>query len=285
MFFAGCSVSERYVNPLFEVFDGGDLVLSSYKDIEKDLTLIRVYFEDKSSESLAVEALKSALQVLNLDIQVITGEIPDDDWKFAYRRHFKIEKIGSRLVTVPEWELDNYVVEEGRVGVVLDPGLAFGTGKHETTRTCLEYIEELSSLLGPQATMIDMGSGSGILSIAAAKLGYSNVCGFDIDPEAVQASKENAERNSVAVEYTRYALGKPNIKAPNERYDLVVANILGPLLIRFAAEIDLYVKSHLVISGILTEVYEEVLAAFTSLGYKEVSRKTSGEWSTGLLTR
>lgn len=285
MFFVGCSVSERYVNPLFEVFDGGDLVLSSYKDIEKESTLIRVYFEDKSSESLAEEALKSALKVLDLDVQVAAGEIPDDDWKFAYRRHFKVEKIGSRLVTIPEWELDNYIVEDGRVGVILDPGLAFGTGKHETTRTCLEYIEELSSVLGPEPTMIDMGSGSGILSIAAAKLGYCNVHGFDIDSEAVQASKENAERNRVAVEYSRYALGRPNFKAPEKRYDLVVANILGPLLIRFASEIDLYVKSHLVISGILSEVYDEVLAAFTALGYKEISRKTSGEWSTGLLKR
>jgi len=166
--------------------------------------------------------------------------------------------------------------------VSLDPGLAFGTGKHETTRACLEYIDELADAGGG---MLDMGCGSGILSIAAAKLGYSPVAGFDVDPEAVEASRENAEANGVNVDYRRFALGSGRAGGWEGTYSLVVANILGPLLIRFADEIAPAVGRHLVVSGILTEIYEEVLSAYRARGFAEVSRKTLGEWTTGLLVR
>ena len=156
-----------------------------------------------------------------------------------------------------------------------------------------------------------MGCGSGILSIAAAKLGFAPVAGFDIDEEAVAASRENAEKNGVTVDYRTFALGKgavtldasieaakgvyPDLAlqgkandpatAPFAPADLVVANILGPLLIAFADEIAGYVKKNLVISGILAELYPDVLAAFAARGFREISRKTLGEWTTGLLVR
>lgn len=285
MFFAGCSVSERFVNPLFEVFDGGDLILSSYRDIEEPLTEVRVYCQDRSSTARATCLLREALSIVGSDACVKEGEIADEDWKLSYRRHFKTERIGERLVTVPEWELDSFVPEEGRVAVVLDPGLAFGTGKHETTRTCLEYIEELSRTFPGGASFLDMGCGSGILSIAAAKLGYSPVKGFDVDEEAVEASVSNARLNGVDIEFIRFALGRPGAQCPAESYDLVAANILGPLLIRFAPEIAPYARKYIVISGILSSLYDEVLAAFTALGFGEVSRKIAGEWTTGLLER
>ena len=168
------------------------------------------------------------------------------------------------------------------VVVTLDPGLAVGTGKHETTRACLEYIDELS---GEGGSFLDMGCGSGILSIAAALLGYSPVEGFDVDEEAVCASRENAALNNAAVEYRRFALGRPGNAAPAKKYDLVAANILGPLLIRFAGEIAPYAAKHLIISGILTTIYDEVLAAYVAQGFREISRRTYGEWTTGRLAR
>ena len=127
-----------------------------------------------------------------------------------------------------------------------------------------------------------MGCGSGILSIAAAKLGYAPVRGFDVDPDAVAASRENAAKNGVEAEFFRHALGGRG-QGPLESADLVVANILGPLLIRFAGEIVPCVKRHLVVSGILNELYPEVLAAYEARSFREVSRKTIGEWTTGLL--
>ncbi len=309
-----CSVPERCVNPLFEVFDGGDFVLSSYHDIESDETEMRIYLEDAAQAPDAARRLADALRVAGCAAEVSTSEVPDEDWKLSYRRHFRTEKIARRLVTVPTWELDDFKASadpdmRARIPLVLDPGLAFGTGKHETTRACLEYIDELAGN-GAQS-FLDMGCGSGILSIAAAKLGCSPVSGFDIDEDAVNASRENAALNGVKVDYRLFALGKgavtldESIEAAKGLYpdlalqgrdvgssatpfapaDIVVANILGPLLIAFAEEIASYAKKTLIVSGILNELYPEVRGAFAALGFSEVSRKTIGEWTTGCLCR
>ena len=309
-----CSVPERCVNPLFEVFDGGDFVLSSYHDIESDETEMRIYLEDAAQAPDAARRLADALRVAGCAAEVSTSEVPDEDWKLSYRRHFRTEKIARRLVTVPTWELDDFKASadpdmRARIPLVLDPGLAFGTGKHETTRACLEYIDELAGN-GAQS-FLDMGCGSGILSIAAAKLSCSPVSGFDIDEDAVNASRENAALNGVKVDYRLFALGKgavtldESIEAAKGLYpdlalqgrdvgssatpfapaDIVVANILGPLLIAFAEEIASYAKKTLIVSGILNELYPEVRGAFAALGFSEVSRKTIGEWTTGCLCR
>lgn len=309
-----CSVPERCVNPLFEVFDGGDFVLSSYHDIESDETEMRIYLEDAAQASDAARRLADALRVAGCAAEVSTSDVPDEDWKLSYRRHFRTEKIARRLVTVPTWELDDFKASadpdmRARIPLVLDPGLAFGTGKHETTRACLEYIDELAGN-GAQS-FLDMGCGSGILSIAAAKLGCSPVSGFDIDEDAVNASRENAALNGVKVDYRLFALGNgavtldESIEAAKGLYpdlalqgrdvgssatpfapaDIVVANILGPLLIAFAEEIASYAKKTLIVSGILNELYPEVRGAFAALGFSEVSRKTIGEWTTGCLCR
>ena len=269
-----------------------------------------VYLADSACAPEASSRLRAALELVGCAAEIFVVEVPDEDWKFAYRRHFKVEPVGRRLVTVPTWEFENFKASgehAGRIPLVLDPGMAFGTGKHETTRACLEYIDELAGL----HSFLDMGCGSGILSIAAAKLGFSPVAGFDIDEDAVNASRENAALNGVTVDYRLFALGKgavtldssieaakgvyPDLAlqgrdvasgpSPFEPADFVVANILGPLLIAFADEIAGYAKKTLVVSGILEELYPEVLAAFASRGFREVSRKTIGEWTTGHLSR
>ena len=288
-----CNIADALVDPLFEVFDGGDFILSSYHDIEETDTQMQVYLADPSQAGEAARRLKDALALVGSSAQVETSEVPDEDWKLAYRRHFKIEPIGRRLVTVPTWELDGFKASgelSDRIALVLDPGMAFGTGKHETTRACLEYIDDLAGSL----SFLDMG-----------------VAGFDIDEDAVNASRENAALNGVSVDYRLFALGKgavtldesieaakgvyPDLAlqgrdvgsgaAPFAPADFVVANILGPLLIAFADEIASYAKKTLIVSGILSELYLEVLAAFLSRGFREVSRKTIGEWTTGHLSR
>ena len=292
-----CSIPERFVNPLFEVFDGGDFILSSYRDIEKLLTEVRIYFEDANDTEAAKKALKDALEIVlstapegGRETLISVEDVPEDDWKFAYRRHFKTELVSPRIYTVPEWEAEEFFAsgraEAGQIAIVSDPGMAFGTGKHETTKACLQYIDEL---LSPTPTplsnsFLDMGTGSGILSIAAAKLGCRKVTAFDVDEEAVEAAKENAAKNQVEIEVFKYGLGA-KVRRELPVCDLVVANILGPLLIRFADEIVPTVGKNLVISGILDTLYPEVLAAYVAHGFREVSRKTIGEWTTGLLTR
>ena len=301
-----CSVEEKYVNPLFEVFDGGDFILSSYHDIEEELTQVQIYFVEDEKIEEAKRCLGDALAVVGSGAALEYAQIPDEDWKLSYRRHFKTEHVSPRIYTHPPWE-PMPETQAGEIVLTLDPGMAFGTGKHETTKACLQYIDEI----GGGGSFLDMGCGSGILSIAAAKLGFAPVAGFDIDEEAVQASQENAAINGVTVDYRTFALGqgavtldasieaakgiypdlalqgKPNdpAAAPFQPADVVVANILGPLLIAFADEIAGYVKKTLVVSGILSELYPEVLAAFASRGFREVSNKTIGEWTTGLLVR
>jgi ribosomal protein L11 methyltransferase len=172
---------------------------------------------------------------------------------------------------------------EGRKCIVLDPGMAFGTGKHETTRACLEFIEKVSSEKIEEMSFLDMGCGSGILSIAASKLGFGEVEGFDVDQEAVDASVENAEKNQVEILFRKFALGGLEKTVPDKKFDVVAANILGPLLIRFSEEIIQYVGDKLIISGILAEIYDEVLSCYSKLGMKEIQRITIGQWTTGLL--
>ena len=160
-----CSVPEQFVNPLFEVFDGGDFILSSYRDVEKPFTDIAVYFDEKAlpegvsdkGEACAVieRKLKEALEIVGINAEISQSDVPDDDWMFAYRRHFKTELVSQRILVQPEWE---------ELAVIkFDPGMAFGTGKHETTKACLQYIDECAVDGG---SFLDMGCGSGILSIA-----------------------------------------------------------------------------------------------------------------------
>ena len=277
-----CSIPEQLVNPLFEVFDGGDFVLSSYRSVEAKLTDVQLYFPDAEKTEEAKRLLAEALELVGAKAELKVREVPEEDWKFAYRRHFTTEKIGRHIIVHPDWE-PWPATKDGEVVISIDPGLAFGTGKHETTKACLEFIDEVHDR-GEAGEFLDMGCGSGILSIAAKKLGYAKVRGFDVDEEAVEASKENGAKNGVEMEFFRYGLGS-KAKQDLGRADLVVANILGPLLIKFADEIVLAVGKRLIISGILSELYDEVKGEFLQRGFREEGRKTIGEWTTGLLAR
>ena len=293
-----CSIDERYVNPLFEVFDGGDFILSSYRDIEDSQTTMQIFVPDPADAPRAAELLAAAGEIVGLELKPETGTVPDEDWKFSYRKHFKTEVLSTRLAIVPEWEIEKFksslaAGESPRI-LVLDPGMAFGTGQHATTRACLEYIDALA-VENADRSFLDVGCGSGILAIAAKLEGFRDVAGFDIDPDAVQNANENAEKNGVDIHFVRGDLCNkstlPDVKKTGDRqFDVVAANVLGPILTRFAKEIAPLVApgGRLILSGILdTEtdpVYREVKAAYEALGFRELSSKLIGEWRTGLFT-
>ncbi len=277
-----CSLAEQYVNPLFEVFDGGDFVLSSSRDIEDPLSEVSIYF-DQGDPAAARAALAEALALVGAEAEIRERTVPDEDWKFAYRRHFTAEAISPRLAVVPEWEA--YSPAPGQRVVRIDPGMAFGTGRHETTRACLEYVDELAAADAGRS-FLDVGTGSGILAVAARKLGFRDVRGFDLDREAVRVAKETAALNGAAeIEIFRGDLsgimpGNPEIPPA----DVVAANVLGPVLIRFASQVSALVRpgGRLILSGILEELYPEVAAAYAAQGFRELSARTRGEWRTGL---
>ena len=294
-----CSIDERYVNPLFEVFDGGDFILSSYRDIEDTLTTMQIFVPDAADAPRAADLMTAAGEVIGLELHPETGTVPDEDWKLSYRKHFKTEVLSPRLAIVPEWEVEAF--KAGRAAgerpqiLVLDPGMAFGTGQHATTHACLEYIDELA-VENADRSFLDVGCGSGILAIAAKLEGFRDVAGFDIDPDAVENANENAGKNGVDIRFVRGDLCNkstlPDVRKTGDRqFDVVAANVLGPILTRFAKEIAPLVVpgGKLILSGILdTEtdpVYPEVKAAYEALGFREISSKLIGEWRTGLFER
>ena len=276
-----CSVDERYVNPLFEVFDGGDFVLTSYRDVEETSATMQIFLPDPADAPRAAEALAAAGRIVGLELAPATGSIPDEDWKFSYRKHFKVEVISPRLVVRPPWE--SVAPAPGQKVLTLDPGIAFGTGQHPTTRACLDAIDALAAEDAGR-TFLDVGCGSGILAIAAALEGFREVRGFDNDPDAVRNANENAAANGLGALFFEGDLSAPDVTAPA---DVVAANVLAPVLVRFAREVGALVNpgGRLILSGILDEQYAEVRDAYAALGFAEISSRLIGEWRTGLFSR
>ena len=276
-----CSVDERYVNPLFEVFDGGDFILTSYRDVEETSATMQIFVQDPVDAPRASEALALAGRIVGLELAPVTGTIPDEDWKLSYRKHFKTEVISPRLVVRPPWE--EVTPAPGQKVLTLDPGIAFGTGQHPTTRACLDAIDALA-VKGTDRSFLDVGCGSGILSIAAALEGFRDVHGFDNDPDAVRNANENAEANGLGALFSDGDLSVPGTAAPA---DVVAANVLAPVLVRFAREVGALVNpgGRLILSGILDEQYDEVRAAYAALGFTELSNRLIGEWRTGLFAK
>ena len=189
--------------------------------------------------------------------------------------------ISPRLVVRPPWEA--VTPAPGQKVLTLDPGIAFGTGQHPTTRACLDAIDALA-VEGTDRSFLDVGCGSGILSIAAALEGFRDVHGFDNDPDAVRNANENAEANGLGALFSDGDLSVPGTAAPA---DVVAANVLAPVLVRFAREVGALVNpgGRLILSGILDEQYDEVRAAYAALGFTELSNRLIGEWRTGLFAK
>lgn len=203
--------------------------------------------------------------------------IREEDWDKKWQRFFTTCRIGTRVVIKPSWEL--YLPKDGDMVIEMDPGMAFGTGTHPTTRMCLEVIEDIvRGRTTPISAMLDVGTGSGILSIAAAKMGVAKVMGIDIDPIALRYARQNVEKNRVAhlVEVCECSLDKLE-----ERFDLVVANILSEILIKLRKELvkHLAVNGMLVLSGILGEKAPKLERAFTSKKLSLIDSRIHGEWA------
>ena len=209
-------------------------------------------------------------------VEVVATEVPDD-WADRWQDFHKPLLVGGRLWLRPSWEKPR----ADAVDVVVDPGRAFGTGAHPTTRLCLEMLLDLADAGEAQGPLADLGSGSGVLAIAASKLGWGPVRGYDHEASAVEAASANAAANSVTAEFERRDLrrGLPPL-APT-----VVANMTAPVLGSVAAQIETAsLPQTLVCSGLLPREVDETAAAFGSAGLVEAGRRIAGDWA-GLLLR
>lgn len=209
-------------------------------------------------------------------VAVQTTEVADD-WADRWRQFHRPIEVGGRLYVRPPWE----PARGDLMDLVIDPGQAFGTGAHHTTRLCLELLAEEPLPDAGARGVMDLGCGSGVLAIAAAKLGWSPVAGVDHELESVRATAENAEVNGVSVDVERFDLirGGPAPTAP-----LVLANLLRPLLLCVArAGWAGEPPRTLIASGLLTHEADEIAAAFQRHGLHEAGRRTSAEWAALLL--
>lgn len=264
---------------LLELLDADAFTPTVWEDIETGSVRLDIYLEDANQADEVETAVRTTATLAGLSIDVTRDVIPAADWSEAWKRFFHVEKITDRITIRPSWE--NYTAREDEVVITLDPGMSFGTGKHPTTRACLEFLDQLAvgDLTRP---VLDMGCGSGILSIAAKKLGFTHVRGFDYDADAVEVARENAALNEVVVPYETRDLAN-NL----DQGAVILANILGPVLIEYAAEVTCAVLpgGALVASGILDSLYPEVKAAFERYGLREQSSRLIGEWRSGLFIR
>jgi len=246
---------------------------------------VKAYLAADATLPQQVETIRDFLQRLPFPpswppVPVVTL-IPEEDWAENWKEHFKPVRIGSRLVVKPSWE--PYAATVGDIILEIDPGMAFGTGDHPTTRLCLEELEKSSPLarsgtITTGASVLDVGTGSGILAIAAARLGAERVTAIDIDPEAVAVARENVRLNGVVG--TVSVAATPLDKVPGT-FAIVVANILAEELVRLAPQLleKLAPGGILLLSGILGGKEELVQQGFARYPVQLTEIRREDEWS------
>ncbi len=262
----------KFVNDEDEGTATGPITVRAYLPVDEHIEEIHQKLEESLYYLGMIQPLPAA----------VFNSIADQNWMEAWKKHYKPILMGKRLVIVPAW-LDS--PEPGRIAIKIDPGMAFGTGTHPSTQLCLELIEKsLQDLGGPSLKIIDVGCGSGILSIAALKLGAASALGVDIDPESTRNSRENANINEIGQELI---LGVGSVKEILDgkfafcSAQVVVANILAPVIIRLfdSGLADLLEPDGiLIVSGILQEQAQSVVEAAQGKGLILREKRQMGDW-------
>ncbi|WP_091735291.1 50S ribosomal protein L11 methyltransferase [Marininema mesophilum] len=223
-----------------------------------------------------IEEKTRGLAQFDLDpgpVTIVTREMSEESWAHAWKKYYKPVRVSERLIVKPVWE--EYSPSPGEEIIELDPGMAFGTGTHPTTTLSMKLLE---SVISPGSTVVDVGCGSGILAVAAAKLGAEDVLALDLDPVAVEQAKANValnqSQNRVRVEENDLLQGI------DRRVDVVVANILAEIILRFVPDLSrvLMKDGTFIGSGIIRQKEEEVVQALSDAGYHVVERLQEGDW-------
>ena len=240
------------------------------------LSHIKLYLED--TDDAGMKKLTAAVDKLKLTMQV--AALPDTNWEESWKDNYPAVEIGKNLIVVPYWQADDV---NGRTPVILDPGLTFGTGAHASTQMVMETMEET---VAPGYRCLDLGSGSGILSSAALRLGAGSAIGVDIDPKAEGIARENAAYNGFAApEFTALTGNVTEDTALMEQlskdeYDLVLVNIVADVIIGLAPVLPHFLteRSTLICSGILDVRLDDVLAALRDAGLTVTAIRQKEDW-------
>lgn len=233
------------------------------------------WFEGREDEQEQRAQLAAAALLGGAKPEQVALKRLGDDWETAWQQHWKPMPIGKRLWVRPSF-CDAPTDE--RIDIVLDPGMAFGTGQHPTTCLCLRAIERYCESSVPES-LLDMGAGSGLLAIAAGKLGAKGIVAIDYDPISVEATEVNAKINSIGLE------SRLGDTPPEQTFELVVANILAGPLIEMAQGLADCTERHLILSGLLEIQVESIVQAYEAAGLKKLRVDIEGEWASVELIR
>jgi len=246
-----------------------DYIDESLMELEHVRTSVTFYLEETKNGSEILEQLQD-----QFGSDLAWSVVEDSDWKDNWKEYFKPAKITDRIVIKPTWEAYERTVDE--LVIEIDPGMAFGTGTHPTTSLCVKLLEQY--LEPDKDTVLDVGCGSGILSIASALLGAKDVLAVDIDPVAVDVSRENVDLNGLSSKIR--VIAGDLTKGLREKADVVVANLMADLVMMLSKDVAAHLKgkSIYISSGILIEKQEEVAAAIEECGFRILDILEEGEW-------
>jgi ribosomal protein L11 methyltransferase len=266
-------ILEREQGPLS--WDFADINIFEYG---KDAAVVKGYFslEDNIEDVVKyIEEKLNELKEMNIDIgqgKVEAKTVHEEDWANNWKKYYKPTKIGKNIVIKPIWE--EYAKEQDELIIEMDPGMAFGTGTHETTRMCIEALEKYVT---KDTTVFDIGTGSGILAITAAKLGAKEVVGVDLDPVAVDSAKNNVEFNNL----NNIRILEGNLMEVVEgTAEVVVANIIAEVIIFLCEDVKKFLKpdGFFIASGIIKDRKDDVVSKLESVGFRIIEVNTLGEW-------
>ena len=256
---------------------------SVYTDTEKHTTAVSTFVSKFTEQQRTLlRAALAMIRAAGLDVgpgRISARRIARENWAESWKRHFQPLEISSKLLVLPSWSKQK--PKRDQTVVILDPGLSFGTGHHPTTAFCLEQVSALREANRSQS-LLDIGTGSGILSIAATKLGYAPVVAFDFDPDAVRVAKQNAVVNRVRFPISQQDLTRLPLRSP-QRFTVICANLIYDLLIQERQRIvnRLAREGTLVLAGILQEQFAAVRRAYEEVGMTLIAQRLAGEWRSG----
>ena len=253
----------------------GDLIDESILNADKTVASVSVYLPIERDIREDVDFLRSMMQKDGIEGEIKMIGLNEEDWANAWKAYYKPIKIGSKIVIVPAWE--KYEANEGELIVRMDPGMAFGTGTHETTRLVIGLLEKYTT---PGVRMLDVGTGSGILAICASKLGAGECKAYDIDPMSVRVARENIKDSGLENITCDQSDLLRSVDLEGGKYGLVCANIVADIIIRMTPDVHKYIADDgvLLASGIIMERSQDVISCFESHGFEIVERAEENGW-------